>query len=183
MRKGWFKIAGLQDGDRSVEEQLRGLDPVMDGIAGKSVLDLGCAEGCVLKRAIERGCGRAVGYEMNPDFLATAREVLAGTPAEIVDCDLNQLGDPRLAVQFDVVLALAILHKLHEPVAALAVLAPIARELFVVRLPVGSQGQFHSKHRAHKVIDLGVEMPRHGFKLERTEIGPRTERVQYWRRA
>lgn len=182
MRKGWFNIPGVQQGDRSVDEQLRGLGPLMAEIRGKSVLDLGCAEGCVLKRAIEDGCGEAVGYELNDAFVDVARKVLSGTPGRVVRFDLNALDDIKLKVRYDVVLALAILHKLHSPVDAVAVMARIARDLFVVRLPVGSTGFFQSKHRAHKICDLNEEMPRLGFKLERVEPGPRTERVQYWRR-
>ena len=86
-----------------------------------------------------------------------------------------------LTASFDVVLALAVVHKLPEPEKALGYIARAARSLVVIRLPGGSTGVFQSKGFG-TYCDVNATMPKHGFQLERTEQGPRDELVVYWRR-
>ena len=43
---GWFTTA-KRPGDRTLEQQLVGLDKVLAEVAGKTVLDAGCAEGLI----------------------------------------------------------------------------------------------------------------------------------------
>ena len=71
---------------------------------------------------------------------------------------------------------------LPEPTQTLRQVAGWAREWLVIRLPVGSEGFFETKHRKSVTCDTKKEMPVLGFALERDEQGPRGERVHYWKR-
>lgn len=185
MNKGWFAIPGVQEGDRTLAEQLLGLAPALAEARGKRVLDLGSAEGLI---AIEfaRAGASVTGIEFNPPLYGVAlteRDKLADplrSRLEFICADLSDVaaGAP---IACDVCLALAIVHKMPRPRAFLKWIAACTSSLVVVRLPTGSKGRFITKHHGAG-CDVNVEMPALGFRLERTEQGPRTELVQYWRR-
>lgn len=185
-RKGWFAIPGVQLGDRTAEEQQLGLERAFQRMPGKSVLDLGCAEGVIAQACLRHGARRVIGMDNNAEFIRTARELLAGdSRAELIEADLNAGPDDedRAIHRADVVLALAIFHKLKDPAVLVPEWADLARELLVVRLPIGSTGAFPSKYRPEKACNLLQILPRHGFTLGGAEKGPRGEWVQYWDRA
>jgi tRNA G37 N-methylase Trm5 len=185
--KGWFSIPGMQAGDRSVAEQKRGLDAALAEAKGKTVCDLGTAEGCIALDFAQAGAERVFGCDANPALLITANRLLARASSEVrsrvkfSNVDLNKATRER-PWSYDIVLALAILHKLESPEEGTRFAARSAKSLLVVRLPKGSTGEFGSKHRPDQRCDLRKVMPSEGFVLERTEEGPRTEQVQYWRR-
>jgi hypothetical protein len=83
--------------------------------------------------------------------------------------------------RYDIVLALAVLHKSLNIPAAVTALTGVCDDLMVIRLPYGSTGFLQAKH-GESTCDLLTAMPERGFVLERTEMGPREEWVQYWRR-
>jgi SAM-dependent methyltransferase len=184
LQKGWFSIKGVQQGDRTLGEQLEGLRPLLDEVKGKSVLDLGCAEGLITNAVIWRGAVRAVGLDNNTQFIEmTARTGLDPYVAQFELVDVNHCTDDMVErYASDIVLALAIFHKLKDPAAAVRAWARCAKSLLVVRLPIGSQGAFPSKYAPARVADLRTILPACGFRLERDEAGPRGERVHYWRR-
>lgn len=183
MSKGWFEIPGVQRGDRTVNEQLKGLQHVLVEAKGKAVLDLGCAEGLITQAMVRAGAGWVLGVDNNAGFLRRARTLgLDGSMVEFAEEDLNEPSQSLLSKDFEIVLALAVIHKLSFPAQALRIYARLAAELFVIRLPIGSTGAFSAKHRHEQTCDLKVEMPRLGFVLERDVEGPRSERVHYWRR-
>lgn len=170
--KGWFGFR------RSVDEQLLGLEKALAFAEKNTVLDLGCAEGEISKRFAERAF-KVHALERDGDFLKVA-ETQPGVLARL--CDLNGDWPKWLDAQYDVVLCLAVLHKLQDPKAGLRKAIGKTRSLMVVRLPVGSNGLIVGKHHtSHNPVDLNDEMPRHGFSLE-TFDGPRGEVVQYWSR-
>jgi SAM-dependent methyltransferase len=186
--RGWFEIPGVQHGDRTLDEQLLGLDAALAEAAGKRVLDLGCAEGLIAARFIEAGAQLVHGVEIRPQFLVAAQSIAGrghpnlGHGLTVDFGDLNE-GLPKwLAPPYDMVLALAILHKLRYPTVALQRMAKACLGLLVIRLPLGSQGEFGSKHFRNQRCDLRAELPALGFRLERDAEGPRGERVHYWRR-
>ena len=45
-KQGWFSTKGRL-GDRTLKQQLMGLDPLFAECKGKTVLDVGCAEGLI----------------------------------------------------------------------------------------------------------------------------------------
>lgn len=185
MDKGWFIIPGVQDGNRTVEEQLKGLEPMLAEVSGKSVLDLGCAEGAISHVCIARGAARVYGLDCNAALIHQAARLYGhhyGIRFAISDLNEGPDEDDLACCASDIVLALAVFHKLREPEASVRAWAALALSLLVVRLPLGSTGEFGWKHGQDRRVDLHRVLPELGFVLERTENGPRNERVQYWRR-
>jgi 16S rRNA G966 N2-methylase RsmD len=43
-----------------LEEQLRGLEPMLSEVKGKTVLDIGCAEGLIAREVLERGAAKVI---------------------------------------------------------------------------------------------------------------------------
>lgn len=189
MRRGWFKIGGVQDGDRTLELQLVGLEPALKAAAGKSVLDLGCAEGLISREFARRGAVPVLGVEIVAEHLEAARELCAGLPIEFQVADIGKMKLPEDAGGWDIVLMLAVLHKTREPERVLKMFAAATRELLVIRLPGGAKDGRYSlpERRGNSLVDVARVMAAAGFVLERTERGPETrergrEPVLYFRR-
>lgn len=181
-RRGWFAMPGVQEGERTLTEQLEGLEPALAACAGKTVLDLGCAEGLIAQVCIERGARRVHGVDANPVMVDRAA-ALGLARASFEHVNLNHLPEGFIeCARADIVLALAIIHKLHEPAASLAVLAGCARERLAIRLPGGSEGAFYSKH-TRQWCDVAAVLKAAGFVFEAMLPGPRNEKVQHWVRS
>lgn len=134
LRKGWFKIDGVQNGDRTVDEQLQGLEQI--DFAGKTVLDLGCAEGLISRHALTHGAACAHGLEIIGEHVEEARRQCAafGDRARFWVGDMAFQWPGEWLPHYDVVLLLSSLHKLKHPLNALDRVAQIADTL-VIRLP------------------------------------------------
>lgn len=184
--KGWLKIPGVQDGARTLQEQMLGLAPALDETPGKTVLDLGCAEGLIALEFAKAGARSVYGIDYNATLIDVARAEMAKSdalPVEFKHADLTGIINARRRVKYDIVLALAVLHKLPDPAEGLRFCAQSARSLIVVRLPYGSTGNLRAKHAPYRRTDIREILPACGFVRERKEPGPRGEWVQYWRRA
>lgn len=179
MAKGWFAIPGVQDGDRTIAEQLTGLDRMLGLVAGKHVLDLGCAEGAIAHACLDHGAASVIAVDNNRSFAERAKKSFRLT-VEIADLNHWPAGDIDRSA--DVVLLLAIVHKLAEPAFSLRTWAGLARQWIVIRLPIGSTGIFRSKATGHRLCDTHAVLSSHGFALDGDVEGPRGERVHYWRR-
>jgi hypothetical protein len=185
MPNGWFAIEGMQHGARSVEEQLQGLAPALAVASGKTVYDFGSAEGLIALEFVKFGAASVRGFDNNAVFLHAAHQVRARLPAaqqgrvRFEPCDLRETGAIRQLPARDLVLALAILHKLADPEASARAMAALARERLVVRLPLGSEGVVQYKHGKAR-CDLRAVLPECGLTLEQTLPGPRGEWVQHW---
>jgi SAM-dependent methyltransferase len=175
MGDGWF------GNHRSLKEQMMGLKPVLAECKGKRVLDVGCAEGLIALEFAKAGA-KVDAFDNNAGFAHTAITNSRRMRGAVrVRCADMSNGCPFKG-RYDIVLALAVLHKALNIPAAVAVLTGVCDDLMVIRLPYGSTGFLTAKHGG-STCDLLTEMPVHGFRLERTEPGPRDEVVQYWRRA
>lgn len=182
MRKGWFKIAGVQDGDRSLEEQLRGVQPAIAEAQGARVLDLGCAEGLIAREFAQAGAAEVCGVEILSEHIAVAQKVCEGLPVWFVQGDLADLSDLG---KWDIVLALAVVHKLHDPVVGLQYAARSSSKWVIVRLPLRGdpmRGILESKHSG-KTVAVADVLQAEGFRLDASYAGARGEPVQHWRRA
>lgn len=186
-REGWFAIPGVQSGPRSLEEQMLGLAGALKEAVGQTVLDLGSAEGLIGIEFAKAGAKEVLGIECNDEAVRAARAVRDRLDPELRErirfftANLNSVARTETK-QYDIVLALAILHKLAPVAAGVEFAARATRKLLVVRLPIGSAGRLISKSRVGSPCDLNQELPRLGLRLEAVVEGPRTELVQYWRR-
>lgn len=178
---GWFAIDGFQTGDRTLGEQLRGLEPALAEAKGKTVVDFGSAEGLIALEfaragAVVRAC------DCNPESIEIARALRSDLQASFEVRNLNvevELGPA--AWRSDIVLALAILHKLRAPEKAVRFMAGAARDLLVLRHQGGSRGLITSKWSGGS-CDSRAVLEDCGMRLEMERPGPRDELVQYWRR-
>ena len=112
-----------------------------DSLAGKSVLDVGCALGFFCFEAEKRGAARVVGVELRDDRFEQAnllKDVL-GSRVEFVQKNVltDDVGGP-----FDVVLLLNVIHHLTEPMSALRRLAAATRGHLVVEFPTFRDEKF-----------------------------------------
>lgn len=167
MHKGWFKVAGVQNGDRTIEQQLMGLEEVADHFHGKTVLDLGCAEGLIGRHCVDAWGAAFVDGVTKVDYeIAAAEKLCGGRPQRFIQGNLaSKVGrcalSTVLATQYDIVLLLSVLHKAQQPMPLLEWAVPFARELIVIRLPA-------------PVIDMercrpGIH-PVHPWMLERFDL-------------
>jgi len=184
-RRGWFKVAG-QDGDRSVKEQLLGLEPALAAAKGKTVLDLGCAEGAIAMEFAKAGA-TVTGIELLADHLAVARQICKGHPVTLIQAELKEWIETHpQPEQFDIVLALSIAHKLHEPGVLLSFAARSAKEMVVFRGP-GKRGMYWDGVLKAKFGEGDCHVPTvfksEGFTEGETLPSAQREQVQYWHRS
>ena len=110
-------------------------------LAGKSLLDIGCAEGFFCEEALKRGAKWVVGYERKEDRYRAAYNRCSGATIYNGDAFVGVLG------QYDWVLLLNVLHHVKEPVAALRKAAHSARERLVIEFATLSDPRFKSDAR------------------------------------
>lgn len=171
----WF------NGHRSLAEQMKGLGPVLSECVGKRVLDVGTAEGLIAVEFVKAGAV-VDAFDNNATYAAAAAELASKTKGLRAKwADMNEGLPAFLRPPYDIVLALAVLHKARDVRATTLLLAGACSDLLVIRLPHGCSGVLQAKHGG-SVCELHGELPRIGFVLERTEPGPRGELVQYWRK-
>jgi len=189
LRKGWFKIHGVQDGDRTLEQQLRGLAPLVYNISGKSVVDFGCAEGLIAKHLLECGAKSVVGFEIVEDHVVEAKRQCAdfmhSPPMAVFHCrDLHDyVGiESMIKAPVDVVLMLALLHKLREPSDFLAyVVEKLAPRELVIKTAGATPGYVMHPRSKDRRFDL-VKLLRGEYDLVDRTDGPLDEWTGYFKR-
>lgn len=185
MRKGWLKIPGVQDGDRTLEEQIVAVRPALTEAAGKTVLDLGCAEGLISLEFSKAGASYVLGIDCVEDHLRVARQQCDGHNVNFKKMHLFKV-NPDTPAGFDIVLALGIVHKMQFPERLMRFAARSARELLLLRNSAASRnGIIRSKHYQENFCDSRAILTEEGFALEKIVDGPkeRGEDVEYWRKA
>ena len=183
--KGWFKTPGIRpDGDRTLEEQMMGLAPALAEVKGKTVLDLGCAEGLIAREFALAGADHVHGIELLATHLEVAAKACEGIGNISFQCAhlaefIEKNPQPP---KFDIVLALGIAHKLSKPCMLIRWAAISAKSLVLFRAPARDfDGVIHSKH-TRIACDVPLEMAELGFVKENKISGVRGEAVEYWRR-
>ncbi len=109
-KRFWF------GGHRTIEQQMTGLDQLWPRVVGKSVLDVGCAEGHIAIECERRGAVDVIGIEHRREAVIRANKLARNHAVTFIEADANFCTPPR---RFDVILMLAVLHKLREPEIAL----------------------------------------------------------------
>ena len=177
--RGWYKIPGWRDGDRTLEQQIEGLNGL--DLTGKSILELGAAEG-LMSRWFVDVCGAASvhGVEIIEGHVELGRKWCKKRPIKltVANCDTWR---PKQA--YDVVVALALLHKLQDPLGCLAAVAEAAKEMVVVRLPSACEPWVITDARTEfKPWDVDRCLRQNGFELVNSTMGPFNEPTGFWRR-
>lgn len=190
--KGWFQVPGIRpDGDRTAEEQLMGLDLALAEAKGKTVLDLGCAEGVIALEFAKAGARSVFGIELLESHLVVARQVCAGYPVRFQCANLRDViareRESSELWKYDIVLALGIIHKLHDPSVPMAFAADSCADLLCFRAPAAKgnlpKGEYVIKSKfTTNECNVPRLMRERGFVDEGTFPGVRGESVQYWRR-
>ena len=160
--RGWFKVPGVQWGDRTLEEQVMGLDAVK----GRSVLDIGCAEGLISRWLCGRGAKHADCVGRIVDELEAGRRLCAGYPIHFHCADLRkmeQVRGLRLRRQYDVVLLLSIVHKMLDPLPLLEWAAGKARHTIAVRVPARTYTDRGNPPQSH---DIEAQLAPFGWTVE-----------------
>lgn len=171
-RHGWFSIAGIQTGERSLKEAVIGLNKVAAAAPGATVLDLGCAEGLVGKWLLDSFKAKLVhGLELHPPYIEMAN-LLHGFPVydgriKFFACDLDhfevwqKMNPGVLLPRYDIVMALRILQKLTRPREVLLQIAALADNILALNLP---EAIIDDRRSGHVPVDP-VEALRDQFEL------------------
>jgi len=176
--KGWFGVPG-RPGDRTLKQQLTGLEHLIERVEGKTVLDVGCAEGLISLQLFDEGASAVHGLEVVADHLTVGNKLRGDRAVTFEHADANSYKPVR---RYDIVLMLAVLQKLRDPSMACRRFADAARELVVIRLPpkfaptiVDERSGSHPHH-----IDKVMESC--GFALAQITAGPFDEWMGYYER-
>lgn len=169
MPRTWFKLDGAK-GDRTFEQQLIGLEQLWPWVKGASVLDVGCAEGLIAIECERQGAENVLGVELRGDAVKRANELARNRTASFLQADANVFTVAPLS--FDVVLMLAILHKLRDPSEAFERYLRSCRTLAVVRLRHNDWPVLRDARSGNRPYDLSVVSKRCGFHLADVRRGP-----------
>ena len=181
MGKGWFRSEG-REGDRTLAEQMIGLEPLVAEIRGKRVLDFGCAEGLIGMELLNRGAASVTGIDTVEDHIQFGKTLASdeGIAIELLVGNLNSYPVEKLEPA-DVVLLLAILHKLRDPSAFAMRAAALAKEQVIVRLPP-SGAVIRDERSGYVPHDIAAVLEKAGFVLGITVRGTNDEWIGYFRR-
>jgi len=184
--KGWIAVPGIRDrADRTLEEQMAGLEQAVAECKGKTIIDLGCAEGLIGREFARAGAVDVLGIELLESHLMVARKACKDQmPPMRFECAHmdNWIASHEPPDLFDIVLCLGIAHKVREPRTVMRFSCRSARDLVCFRAPAKNwDGWFAAKHSGRK-CHVPTVMAEHGFAFEKKAEGQRGEAVEYWRR-
>lgn len=115
-----------------LEERIQGLGILGANAEGRSVLDLGCAEGLVSQWLVDHGATGALGFDYNKTRVRKGNQ-MTGPNIVLSIADLATI--KPLGRSFDIVLLLAILQKMREPKRLLDYAIQHSHEWLAVRTP------------------------------------------------
>lgn len=170
-KKGRFWFGG----HRTIEQQMTGLGQLWERVEGKKVLDLGCAEGAIAFRCLDHGATEVLGLEHRADACDEFNRLAGDRPASALCVDLNTWNPGRASMrQYDVILMLAILHKLRRPadqlMRFLSCAAPTAT--VVLRTRQRDWPVLCDERSGFLPQDIRFCMYDHGFNLVHEDDGP-----------
>ena len=176
--KGWFSTPG-RPGDRRLEDQLKGLTALLGLVQGKTVLDVGCAEGLISIELAKAGALAVHGVEIVKEHVEVGNRLRGALPVTLEHADANTWQPKR---QYDIVIALALLHKLKNPTAGAHMLASAARQWVVLRLPPAHAPTIIDERSGNQPHHVGETLKKAGFDLIGIDAGHYGEWVGYYKR-
>ena len=178
-REGWFNTRN-RPGDRTLQQQLMGLDPLFAECKGKTILDVGAAEGLISIELAKAGAASVRAIEIVPGHVAVGKKLKGNLPVKLTVGDANTWVPGH---SYDIVIALALLHKLRDPSAACGRFAAHCNGLMVLRLPPLHAPTIIDERSGNVPHDIGKVMAACGFVLEReARDGPFEEWIGWFRR-
>lgn len=177
---GWFSTLG-RPGDRNLKDQLVGLEDLMARVAGKTVLDVGCAEGLISLQLFDEGATAVHGLEIVPGHVAVASKLRGDRACTFEVANADDYDPVR---QYDIVIMLALLQKLKNPTAAARKFARAAREMVVLRLPPRGEDPLMVVDARSRNVEHNIRyaMQAEGFMLKNMLAGHLGEHITYWER-
>jgi SAM-dependent methyltransferase len=177
--RGWFHTPG-REGDRTLEQQLLGLEPIIARVRNATVLDVGCAEGLISHAMADAGARLVHGIEIIPGHVEVAKAHNGSRPCLFNIADANLYKPQR---RYDIVLLLAILHKLTDPTEACMRFADAAIHTVVMRLPPETAPTIVDWRSGRRPHDMLFAMKRSGFALHQVERSAFNEWCGYFHRS
>lgn len=174
---GWFKSRQIK-GWRSLEEQLKGLKWVLERAPGRTILDIGSAEGVISGELIKRGAVSADCVELSESRCVLGRKLYPKIRFIARDVQMLDVEHDDLADSYDMVLLLSILQKIPYPEDLLEYAQKVARHYIAIRLPKPIMSDHRQKYRKIDVVKILKE---NGW-VHKTKQGPRDEWVGLFRR-
>jgi SAM-dependent methyltransferase len=162
------------DGRWAPELRMSGLDVLVSECTGKSVLDLGAAEGLIARRFLQGGAALVHGFDIVPERVTAARRICAGfAEAAFWQADLSdwdrfiESHAPHLLERYDIVLYLGIHHHLPPATRSSAFEGAAAKcaDTLALRTPEVSYRDEH----------LSERLARNGFQLIGERVDPAAE--------
>lgn len=190
MRRGWFDIPDVQRGDRTIAQQLNGLAPALARAADKTVFDVGSAEGLIGMEFARAGARSVFGIDITKESIEVAKRLVVERNLE-KRCRFQAISIDELIAQerassevwhYDIVLMLAVLHKLPDPRPALNLASDCAGELIVIRLPASTGSLIAYKHDPSRRVDAVPFLLERGWSLGEVTAGHEGEWCGYFER-
>lgn len=137
----WHQTIGKQKGEGFNVKMLEILKEVFK-VKGKSVIDLGCAEGAFCKEALEKGADSVIGIDINPEMLEKLSSWLKRKTKKNQAKLSTILGDfTGMDIGMaDIVLCLNVLRQTAEPTGALVQACASAGELIITNAYKKAEG-------------------------------------------
>lgn len=168
----WF-IIGDNGGQVPLKRQLMGLQNI--AVEGRTLLDVGCAEGLTSIHMAQKGATLVHGVEIRERAVEVGQSIVGFTGmserVKFYHGDMRKpaaaLGQKGMLDQYDVVFAMASIQKLrNQAVPVVELLAKMCRETFVVRLPTPEIPNGFGKSRM--IPDILTEQ---GFEMKWESCG------------
>lgn len=169
-----------------LERQLTGLDLLWDRVTGSTVADIGCAEGDIGMECVRRGAGFVLGIEYREAAVKAANQRARNVDNFTVLREDADHWPPRPMgerARFDVILMLAVLHKLQKPEASLVrIIDRCAKPTatVVLRLRPRDWPVLRDERSGNRPQQIGTALTALGFRLVHEDEGPVSGGVPEW---